>query len=91
MLHVSERLAERGIAIPQGEIDGIACQCQQDTAVILCQVEQRFVRDGYLGSNGDIVVLIVRHRRPVTIMFRRSNQPMTAEALRVEQVIERMH
>lgn len=90
MLHVSQRLAERGISIPQGEIDGIAQTCRQDTAVILCQLDHmNYVRDGYIGSNGDLVILIVRSCRPVTIMFRRSNQPLTAEALRVNQVVDR--
>lgn len=91
MPHLAQRLQERGIAIPQGELDRIAKSCRLDTAVILCQVAERYVRDGYIGSNGEWVILIVRHQYPVTIMFRRSNQPMTPQALRVEQVIERMN
>lgn len=36
-------------------------------------------------SNGDQVWAIVRGGRVVTMMFRRSTQPATAEAMRVEQ------
>jgi hypothetical protein len=89
MVHVSQRLAERGISIPQWEIDGIARGCRHDTAVILCQVECRMVADGYIGSNGDLVILIVRHKYPVTIMYRRSNQPLTTQALQVDEIIDR--
>lgn len=90
MVHVSQRLAERGITIPEREIDGIARSCRKDTAVILCHLDRvNYVRDGYIGSNGDLVILIVRNYRPVTIMFRRSNQPLTPDALRVNEVIDR--
>lgn len=89
MSHLSERLAERGITIPQGEIEGIAQRCRLDTAVILCHVECKYVHDGYIGSNGDLVILVVRNRRPVTIMYRRTNQPITADALRVNQIVDR--
>lgn len=90
MSHLSERLAERGIAISRGEIEGIACKCQQDTAVVLCRFAQsNTVSNGYIGSNGDLVILIIRNRRPVTIMYRRTNQPLTCDALHVSEVIDR--
>lgn len=89
MVHLTQRLHERGIDISPSQLVGLARECRQDTAVILCQVEERYVRDGHIGSNGDIVILIVRHKYPVTIMFRRSNQPMTADALKVDEVIDR--
>lgn len=41
-----------------------------------------------VGSNGDHVWMIVRDGRVVTLMLRRSNQPSTPEALRVERVYE---
>lgn len=37
-------------------------------------------------SNGDEIWAIIRGGRLITIMFRRSTQPMTAESLRVEKV-----
>ena len=89
MIHVTERLSERGITISERDILTLCQGCKQDSAIILCQCDNKRVSDGYIGSNGDNVILIVRDRRPVTIMFRRSNQPMTPQALRVESVINR--
>lgn len=90
MSHLSERLAERGITIPKGELEGVACKCRQDTAIVLCRLAQSNpVSNGYIGSNGDLVILIIRNRRPVTIMYRRTNQPLTCDALHVSEVIDR--
>lgn len=41
-----------------------------------------------VGSNGDQVWMIVRDGRVVTMMLRRSNQPATPEALRVDRVYQ---
>lgn len=41
---------------------------------------------GLIGSNGDQVWAIVRESVVVTIMFRRSDQPATPQALRVARV-----
>ena len=89
MVHLTQRLAERGISITQGELLGIAGTCRQDTAVILTRCQIRLVADGNIGSNGDLVILIVRSCRPITIMFRRSNQPLTPSALKVDAIIDR--
>lgn len=87
MVHVSKRLAERGIHIPPSDIDRLARSCHADTAIVLSHLTQcNRVTDG---SNGDLVILIVRECRPVTIMFRRSNQPLTPCALRVDEIIDR--
>lgn len=90
MVHITQRLQERGINISPRDIVDIARSCQCDTAVILCQCEEKRVDHGYIGSNGDLVILIVRQCHPVTIMFRRSNQPLTPEALRVGQIIDKV-
>ena len=39
------------------------------------------------GSNGDNAVVIVRGGAVVTTFYRRSNQPMTPDRLRVDEVI----
>jgi hypothetical protein len=39
-------------------------------------------------SNGDQVWIIIRGGRLVTVMFRRSTQPDTCEALRVDRVVK---
>ena len=89
MVHLTQRLAERGIDISPSQLGAMARECKSDTAVILTRCQIRLVSDGNIGSNGDIIILIVRHQYPITIMFRRSNQPLTAQALKVEQVIDR--
>lgn len=89
MVHLTQRLAERGIDITPNQLGAMAREYRQDTAVILTRCQMHYVRDGYIGSNGDLVILIVRDSRPVTIMFRRSNQPLTAQALKVDEVIDR--
>lgn len=91
MVHLTQRLAERGIDISPSQLVGLARECRQDTAVILTRCQMHLVSDGYIGSNGDLVILIVRHQYPITIMFRRSNQPLTAQALKVDEVIDRSH
>lgn len=44
-------------------------------------------RGSLIGSNGNEVWAIVRDDELVTVMLRRSDQPATAGALRVEQVV----
>ena len=89
MAHLTQRLHERGIDITPSQLVGLARECRQDTAVILTRCQIRLVADGNIGSNGDIIILIVRHQYPITIMFRRSNQPLTAQALKVDAIIDR--
>ena len=89
MVHLTQRLAERGIDITPSQLVGLARECRQDTAVILTRCQIRLVADGNIGSNGDLVILIVRSCRPITIMFRRSNQPLTPSALKVDAIIDR--
>jgi hypothetical protein len=53
-------------------------------AVLLGRLPQ--ARGGLMGSNGDEVWAIVRDNAVVTVMLRRSDQPKTRQALRVDWV-----
>lgn len=74
-------LAKATVAIP--------ANFRGDAAVNCGSVGERRIadepdhRDG--ASNGDTVVAIVRDGEVRTIMFRRSTQPFTADALRVDR------
>lgn len=64
-----------------------ARQCKHDTALML--KAPVFVGKAWTNeSNGDTVIAIVRDRRVVTYMFRRSTQPFTPEALHVTRCID---
>lgn len=70
----------------EARLDGIEVDARADTAVILGAVP-RVEAHSELDSNGDTVVAIFRGGRCVTVMLRRSSQPMTAKALRVSKVL----
>ena len=96
MTHTQQRLIERGINIPDSELNKIALSCNVDSAVILAKLDNHKGDNvnGYYQrqeSNGNLIVLIVRNSRPITIMYRRSNQPQTAQALKVSNVIDLTH
>lgn len=88
--HTMQRLQERGINYHPFTLESMAESCDKDTAIILCQMKtQKGMTYGSYNereSNGELVVMIVRNHQPQTIMFRRINQPLTNEALRVESV-----
>lgn len=93
MTHVQSRLAERNINIS----DEVLCKIAKyfgntPTAVLLARLDSHIGQEGAYRSreesNGDLVVLIVRDSKPITIMYRRSNQPLTPDALHVRQVVE---
>lgn len=89
MTHCEQRLAERQISIQHEKLVQIAKQAGRDAAVLLGKVpytDNGTDHHSRQESNGECVVLIVRNSEPKTIMYRRSNQPFTAEALRVEKV-----
>ena len=93
MTHLQQRLSERNIAIPDSTLEKIAAHFGDiTTAVLLARLgEHKGCEGAYRSreeSNGDLVVLIVRDAKPITIMYRRSNQPLTPDALHVRQVVE---
>jgi len=65
----------------------MARHCVTDAAVIMGRLDSE--NRACDGSNGDLVILIIRSQFPVTVMFRRSNQPLTPDALRVNEIIDR--
>lgn len=91
MTHIEQRLQERGIYISNAVITGL-CYEYDNAAIILQRVQHYGQNDGNYcerqESNGDLIVLIIRDNRPVTIMYRRSSQTNTAQQLRVNQVID---
>lgn len=86
MTHIEQRLAERNISIDKAKLDLIAKSCGNTSAAVLLGRVSNQNSGEYFVSNGELVVLIVRHGEAKTIMFRRENQPFTCEALRVDKV-----
>ncbi len=91
MTHIEQRLAERQLSIQHEKLVLIAKSCGSTaSAVVLGNVPYQGQADGAYRSrsesNGDMVILIVRDAKPITVMFRRSDQPLTAEALKVVKV-----
>lgn len=91
--HVADRLAERNIVIELWKLNKIAQYFGSvSTAVVLARLDNHVGQDGAYRtrseSNGDLVILIVRDAKPITVMYRRSNQPLLPDALHVKQVVE---
>ena len=91
--HAKNRLADRYIKVYYEGLLAIAKKCDVDTAVILGIGRHRGQSTGNYHdrkeSNGDMTILIVRGKRPVTVMFRRSDQNPTAKAMRVDKLISK--
>ena len=84
--HLQERLKERGLKFSEIYLLALALECEKDTAILLHDTKIHKCRIDQEESNGNLVILIVREKRPVTIMFRRDNQPFTPSALKVDAV-----
>jgi len=82
--HIQSRLKERQLKFSDIFLLAIAKECERDTAVLLLDTGVEKCPTEREESNGNYVILIVRNKLPVTVMYRRSNQPFTPEALRVE-------
>lgn len=91
MTHIEQRLLERDIHISKAVLTDL-CYEYECVAVILAKQSHYGQSDGdYMSrseSNGDLVVLIIRDHKAITIMYRRSSQTNTAQQLRVNQVID---
>jgi len=89
-----QRLHERGINLHPFTLESDAESCKQDSALLLFTLKSEVNTSGRIAyterneSNGNRVILIVRGNKPFTIMYRRENQPLTCEALRVKAVID---
>jgi hypothetical protein len=93
MTHLESRLIERNITLSMAQLTGIVYEYgDSDCAVVIAKCEFSGQNVGKyrsrLESNGDLVVLIIRQHEAKTIMYRRSNQPLTPEAMNVKQVID---
>jgi hypothetical protein len=79
MSHIQERLESRGIKnITERDCFGLASMYNQDTALILG-------KEKFLGDE-NFIILIVRHFRAITIMFRRCSQNINEKQLGVEKI-----
>lgn len=85
--HAAQQCASRNL--PATEVaavvaERLAGRVYESVAVFCGWVEDR---GSLIGSNGECVWAIVRRGVVATVMLRRSNQPSTAQALRVAAVI----
>ena len=85
--HIQIRLKERQLNFSDIFLRALALECERDTAILLTDTGIEKCPDiEREESNGNYVILIVRNQMPITVMFRRSNQPFTPQALRVDTV-----
>lgn len=89
--HIYKRLNERKLSFSEIFLLALAQECERDTAILLknlheCKNESSLPHKLRRESNGELVILIIRESKPITIMFRRSDQPFTPEALRVDEI-----
>lgn len=85
--HVQKKLEERGLKYSEIFLRAVAKDCQVDTAVVLDILAKPVPYKNDTESNGNMVIMIVRNQFPVTIMFRRSNQPLTPKSLDVREIL----
>ena len=96
--HALERCFNR-IGLALGNETGLQLLAMAEECAKHCTTDAalRFKSPLFVGkawtdtSNGDTVVAIVRDKRVVTYMFRRSTQPFTAVALRVTRCVDLTH
>jgi len=92
MTHYESRTQDRPMTstLSKAQLAGL-CYEYECAAVIINRITAQNDYGKYRSrheSNGDLVVLIIRDHKAITIMYRRSNQPQTCEALHVSQVID---
>ena len=84
--HVQNRLEQRSLNFSPAELESIAAQYKQDTAVVL----GKKVSDEGIQFGMVLIILIVRNMRPVTVMTRRpQRQPLDKRNFGVEKVVYR--
>lgn len=88
MTHLQQRLSERKINIPDSRLWNIAKGLNVDSAVLVARLESSRGNRQAGESNGNLVFLIVRNSRPVTIFYRRAgeSEEQLKSHLRVESV-----
>ena len=81
--HVAQRITQRSIPATADELQAIAEKYTQDTAVILGKrISDEGLQYGYVK-----VILIVRNRKPVTVMTRRETQNFDKRNFNVEKIV----
>ena len=81
--HVQSRIAQRQLDLSAEHLAQLAKNYEQDTAVIL---GKRPSDEGaYFGMV--IIILIVRNKRPVTVMTRRATQNFTVANFSVKKIV----
>lgn len=90
--HVLDQLKQRELNYSPIFLLALAEEYDSDTAILLkklpkpknCNQSADYHKREL--SNGNLVILIVRDKRPITIFFRRDDQPFTPQALRVQDI-----
>jgi hypothetical protein len=80
--HTQLRIEQRGFDTTAEKLATIASRYSQDTAVILGKVDSQEIR----GAK-DLLILIVRSQRPVTVFTRRQSQSLDKRHLQVNQIV----
>lgn len=81
--HVESRLQQRDLPYTPEQLKDIAAKYAEDTAVILGKrVSDEGARFGMI-----LIILIVRNRRPITVMTRRQSQNFDKRNFSVNQVV----
>ena len=82
-IHTNDRLARREINLTADYLNSVAQNYSEDTAVVLGKrVSSEGMRYGY-----ELVILIVRGKRPVTVMTRRQSQNFDKRNFNVSKVV----
>ncbi len=80
--HIHDRIARRDLDVTVPELADVAKMYAEDTAVILGKrISAEGIKYGY-----DVIILIVRNSRPVTIMTRRQSQNFDKRNFNVQKV-----
>jgi len=95
--HAEHRLLERVMKQARiSEDDALQLLSEAKLKAEMCEFKSQAVRLKTINfqgkawtnkSNGDEIWAIIRSNKLITIMFRRSTQPKTCEALRVDNII----
>lgn len=87
--HANRRIFNRleGIEINTKILDQWCDKCQRGTCAVVVKKLDTEIYDKATGSNGDLVVGIIRNGKVTTILLRRSTQEITAEKFFVDFLV----
>lgn len=86
--HANKRLTELGISAARASTLAPRVRYGQSAAYVIARLDKTVCLDidAKTNRNGDLVVGVIRDNRLVCVFPRRSDQPWTPEALRVDWV-----